>query len=78
MLQSSDEYTGRNSDGTYDQSQDAFWAISCLDGPDVGGLTGLQAIAGQAAQVAPRLGESVVNNSLPCAIWPVPTQTPPV
>ncbi len=78
LLQSSDQYTGRHADGTYDASQDAFWAIGCLDGPDVGGLAGLQAIANQAAQVAPRLGVSVVNNSLPCAIWPVPTQTPPV
>jgi pimeloyl-ACP methyl ester carboxylesterase len=78
LLKSSDEYTGRNSDGTYDQSQDAFFAIGCLDGPDVRGLAGLQAIANQAAAVAPRLGRSVVNNSLACAVWPVPTQTPPV
>jgi len=78
LLTSSDQYTGRNSNGTYDQSQDAFWAIGCLDGPDVGGLSGLQAIENEAAAVAPRLGRSVVNNSLPCAIWPVPTQTPPV
>ena len=28
--------------------------------------------------MAPRLGRSVVNNSLACAVWPVPTQTPPV
>jgi pimeloyl-ACP methyl ester carboxylesterase len=78
LLQSSDEYTGRNSNGTYNQSQDAFFAIGCLDGPDVGGLAGIQSIANQAAAVAPRLGRSVVNNSLACAVWPVPTQTPPV
>jgi pimeloyl-ACP methyl ester carboxylesterase len=78
LLQSSDMYTGRHSDGTYDQSQDAFLAIGCLDGPDVGGVAGLRAIEDQAAQVAPRVGRSVVNNSLACAVWPVPVQTPPL
>jgi pimeloyl-ACP methyl ester carboxylesterase len=75
MLMSSDQYTGRNDDGTYDQSLESFLAIGCLDGPDVGGLAGLQTIAQQAAQAAPRLGLSVVNNSLACALWPVPVQT---
>ena len=78
MLASSDEYTGRNLDGNYDQSLEAFLAIGCLDGPDVGGLAGLQAIEQEAAQVAPRLGASVVNNSLACALWPVPVQPTPV
>jgi pimeloyl-ACP methyl ester carboxylesterase len=78
LLTSSDNYTGRHPDGTYDQSQDAFLAIGCLDGPDVGGLAGLRAIEEQAAQVAPRVGRSVVNNSLACAVWPVPVQTPPL
>ena len=78
MLQSSDEYTGRSPNGTYDQSLEAFLAIGCLDGPDVGGLAGLRVIEDQAAAVAPRLGRSVVNNSLACAVWPVPVQGAPV
>jgi len=78
LLQSSDRYTGRHADGTYDQSQDAFLAIGCLDGPDLGGVAGLRVIEEQAAQVAPRVGRSVVNNSLACAVWPVPVQTPPL
>lgn len=78
LLQASDNYTGRNSDGTYSQLQAAFLAIGCLDGPDVGGLAGLQAIENQAAAVAPRLGRSVVNGSIPCAVWPVPTQPAPL
>ena len=78
MLMSSDQYTGRSSDGTYDQSLEAFLAIGCLDGPDVGGLAGLQAIEARATAAAPRLGASVVNNSLACALWPVPVQSTPV
>jgi hypothetical protein len=78
LLTQSDVYTGRHADGTYDQSQDAFLAIGCLDGPDLGGLAGLRTIEEQAAQAAPRVGRSVVNNSLACALWPVPAQTPPL
>lgn len=78
LLTSSDMYLGRHADGTYDQAQDAFLAIGCLDGPDVGGLAGLRAIEEQAAIVAPRVGRSVVNNSLACAVWPIPVQTPPL
>jgi pimeloyl-ACP methyl ester carboxylesterase len=78
LLTQSDAYTGRHADGTYDQSQDAFLAIGCLDGPDLGGLAGLRTIEEQAALVAPRVGRSVVNNSLACALWPVPVQTPPL
>ncbi len=78
LLENSDQYTMRNGDGTYSQEQAAFLGIGCLDGPDVGGLAGLRAIEDQAAQAAPRLGRSVVNNSLACAVWPVPTQTAPV
>ncbi len=74
LLMSSDQYTGRSPNGTYDQSLESFLAIGCLDGPDVGGLAGLSAIEAQAAQAAPRLGASVVNNSLACAVWPVPVQ----
>jgi pimeloyl-ACP methyl ester carboxylesterase len=78
MLNASDQYTMRHPDGTYDQMDAAFLAIGCLDGPDVGGLAGLRAIEDQAAVAAPRLGRSVVNNSLACAVWPVPTQTAPL
>jgi pimeloyl-ACP methyl ester carboxylesterase len=78
LLMSSDQFTGRSPNGTYDQSLEAFLAIGCLDGPDVGGLAGLRAIAAQAAQAAPRLGASVVNNSLGCAVWPVPVQAAPI
>jgi pimeloyl-ACP methyl ester carboxylesterase len=78
LLASSDTYLGRHADGSYDQAQDAFFAVGCLDGPDVGGLAGLRAIEDQAAAVAPRVGRSVVNNSLACAVWPVPVQTPPL
>lgn len=78
LLFDSDQYTGRNEDGTYDHFQDAFYAIGCLDGPDVGGLDGLRAIEARAAIEAPRLGPSIVNASMPCAVWPVATRPAPL
>ncbi len=78
LLADSDLYTGRSDNGRYDDIQEAFLAIGCLDGPDVGGLDGLRVIEERAAQEAPRLGRTIVNSSLPCAMWPVPAQPAPV
>jgi hypothetical protein len=69
-----DFYTGRDADGRYDDVQEAFLAIGCVDGPSLGGVEGLRAIEDQAATVAPRLGRSIVNASMPCAFWPVPAE----
>ncbi len=76
LVADADAYTGRTSDGQYDDLQEAFFAVGCIDGPDVGGVAGLRAIEDAAAKAAPRLGRSVVNNSLACAFWPVPSQPP--
>ena len=45
--------------------------MGCIDGPDVGGIEGIRRIESAAATAAPRLGRSIVNNSLVCAFWPV-------
>ncbi len=74
MLGYADSYTGREPDGTYSAAQESFFAISCLDGPAFGGVEGLRAIEAAAGRAAPRLGRSIVNNSIPCAFWPVPTE----
>jgi pimeloyl-ACP methyl ester carboxylesterase len=76
LVTEADVYTGRSRDGTYDDLQEAFFAVGCVDGPAVGGVGGLRAIEEAAARVAPRLGRSVVNNSLACAFWPVEAQPP--
>ena len=71
-----DLYTGRNDGGRYDDLQDAFIAIGCADGPPTGDLASLRVIEDQAAAAAPRLGRSIVNNSLACALWPVAAPAP--
>jgi pimeloyl-ACP methyl ester carboxylesterase len=67
-----DTYTGRDEDGRYDNLQDSFLAITCADGPALGDLASMREIEAAAAVAAPRLGRTIVNNSLACALWPVP------
>ena len=71
LVQYADVYTGRSADGRYDDLQESFWAVGCADGPGFDGLQGLRFIEEEAARAAPRLGRSIVNNSLACALWPV-------
>jgi pimeloyl-ACP methyl ester carboxylesterase len=72
LLALSDQYTGRRSDGSYDSSQPAYWAIGCLDGPSGGGPDAYQAAEPQFQAAAPRTGVSNLNDTLVCAYWPVP------
>ncbi|MEX0666349.1 MAG: alpha/beta hydrolase [Acidimicrobiia bacterium] len=71
LLFYADFYTGREGGGQYENTQEQFIAIGCADGPPVGGVDGMRAIEDAAAEAAPRLGRSIVNGSLPCALWPV-------
>jgi pimeloyl-ACP methyl ester carboxylesterase len=77
LLALTDEYTGRHDDGTYDNLQDAYWSIGCLDGPALGGPDAYQAVEAQFRAQAPRVGVPILNNGLVCAYWQVrPVQSP--
>jgi hypothetical protein len=71
LLGQADAFVGRDGAGRDDHALEAFWAVSCLDGPAIGGLADAAALEAQAIAVAPRLGAFIVNNSLPCSVWPV-------
>ena len=71
MAELADSYTDRNRDGSYGNIEEAFLAIGCADGPPVGTVNDVWAIEAAAAQAAPRLGRSIVNNTIACALWPV-------
>jgi len=70
MAELADSYTQRNRDGSYGNIEEAFLAIGCADGPPVGTVNDVWTIEAAAAQAAPRLGRSIVNNSVACALWP--------
>jgi pimeloyl-ACP methyl ester carboxylesterase len=70
LLDIADQFVGRDPDGGDDDTVEAFWAISCLDGPLVSNLGEMTAIETAVRDRAPRLGGFVVNFSLACALWP--------
>jgi pimeloyl-ACP methyl ester carboxylesterase len=76
LLALSDEYTGRKTGGEYDNAQEAFYGISCLDtaAPTVDELA---AIADRSQAVAPVFGASTVWLGAPCSVWPVPATAQP-
>jgi pimeloyl-ACP methyl ester carboxylesterase len=78
LVSYADLYTGRDDDGLYDNAQAAFTAIGCADGPPVGDAAGLRAIEEAATRAAPRVGASIINNSMACAFWPIASPEPAV
>jgi pimeloyl-ACP methyl ester carboxylesterase len=76
MLDLFDGYMSRDSDGNYSDEWPAFLAISCLDGPSLGGPDVYPAVEAVAAARAPRFGAANVGLGLPCAYWSVPTAAP--
>jgi pimeloyl-ACP methyl ester carboxylesterase len=76
LLAGADTFVGRTDGGSDDHVLESFWAVSCLDGPVVEGAAAAAQLEHDAVQVAPRLGAFIVNNSLPCSVWPVPPLPP--
>lgn len=72
LLRMADAYVGRDANGRDDRVLEAFWAVTCLDGPVIGDVDAARALERRAVTAAPRLGAFIVNNSLPCSVWPVP------
>jgi pimeloyl-ACP methyl ester carboxylesterase len=72
LLALSDRYTGRAEDGTYDDSKDAFWAISCRDsGFPATTDAALRALEARATAAAPHFGAASVYLGSVCSHWPV-------
>jgi hypothetical protein len=72
LLDLADTFVGRQAGGSDDNSLEAFWAISCRDGPVVGDFATTERVEAEAFRLSPRLGPFIVNFSLPCSVWPVP------
>jgi pimeloyl-ACP methyl ester carboxylesterase len=76
LLAGADTFVGRDAQGHDDHVLEAFWAVTCLDGPVVAGVDAAADLERAAVAVAPRLGAFIVNNSLPCSVWPVSPRPP--
>ncbi len=65
-------YADRDASGGYTGNLlEALYAVNCLDLPEPKSLAEHQAVADEAAKVAPTWGRFLAWGSLPCAHWPV-------
>jgi len=71
LLAEADQYTGRQTGGTYDNETAAFYATVCIDAPSPPTLAAVTKLAERAQRVAPHFGASTVWSGLPCTFWPV-------
>ena len=72
LMDMMDDRTQRNSDGTFaNNGNEAFYAVSCLDRPAVGGVDHAAELAEQWAAEAPVFGPYLAWGNLPCWQWPM-------
>jgi hypothetical protein len=74
LLQFSDLYLARHPDGTYDNENDANFAINCLDRPVPKDVSAYDALAASYTAASPILGPAEQYSNLVCAYWPVPAK----
>ncbi|WP_209634956.1 alpha/beta fold hydrolase [Kibdelosporangium banguiense] len=81
LLKLSDFYQGRNADGSYSSSQDAFTAIRCVDDPPVKDRA---VVADEARRIAEGVPKGALDDEednapalSPCAFWAVPNTSAP-
>lgn len=80
LLLLADEYQGRDSDGRYDNGQDAFNAIRCVDSPTPSDPAVWAQADQRIREVAPFLTYGAFTGFAPrdvCAFWPVPPTSVP-
>ena len=80
LLQLADLYDGRAKDGSYDNSQDAFLAIRCVDDPAITDQAVTDKQDAEFRKVAPFLDDGHGTGPAPldlCAFWPVPNSGTP-
>ena len=80
LLALADLYVGRNADGTYSNTIDAFNAVRCVDDPPLTDRVVNDQAEAQYRIVAPFLDDGHGSGAAPldtCAFWPVPPTSAP-
>ncbi|BBY09158.1 carboxylesterase B [Mycobacterium noviomagense] len=80
LLRLADDYDGRDAQGHYDNGQDAFNAVRCVDAPAPSDSASWVAADRQIRQAAPFLSYGQFTGFAPrdlCALWPVPATSAP-
>ncbi len=76
LLNAFDQYVGRNSDGTYDNSYESFLSINCVDSTSLD-RNGFIKLGDDSAAAAPRFGRASALLGAACKDWPVHDLLPP-
>ncbi len=71
LLSFSDLYLGRNADGSYNNENDANYAVNCLDRPVPTDVATYDALGPAFAKASPLFGPATQYSNLACAYWPV-------
>lgn len=80
LLLLADDYNGRDKQGHYDNGQDAFNAIRCVDAPTPTDSAAWVSADQRIREVAPFLSYGQFTGAAPrdiCALWPVPATSTP-
>ena len=80
LLMLADQYYGRDAKGHYDNSQDAFNAVRCVDAPEPTDPAAWVDADRRIRQVAPLVSYGQFTGYAPrdlCALWPVPATSSP-
>ncbi len=74
LLSFSDLYLARHSDGSYDNENDANYAINCLDKAVPTDVSAYDALGPAYAKASPILGPAQQYSNMTCAFWAVPAK----
>lgn len=80
LMEHADLYDGRRKDGSYDNSQDAFLSVHCVDDPVDKSREFWDRQDAETRKVAPFLDDLHGSSQAPlnmCAFWPVPSTSGP-
>lgn len=72
LMDNLDARIERDQDGTYrNNGNEAFYAVSCLDSPAVGGVEHAEQLSQEWASESPTFGPYLAWGNLPCWQWPM-------
>jgi len=79
LMSLADFYLGRDQDGTYDSTQEAFIAVRCVDDPRVTDPATVTELSRRYKEAAPFLDDGLPPSAArdACAFWPVPNTSEP-
>jgi len=77
LLALADLMTDRGPTGYESNSNEAIYAVNCVDRPDLTSIAQAKSEEAKYEAASPRFGTSLLWGSLPCSVWPVKPEDKP-